>query len=314
MKYLQIFVLIILIASCSSTKQVTDKPTKKTQETIKITNVPTIEETTPVGKISEIEAITEPIIEEKVIEKVVPEKVIEVVEVVKNIQPNKTADAVLNEKASLAFNHDNWNNLLQKHVSSQGNVNYKGFKTDRKALLNYIKILSDNTPNNTWTKEDKLAYWMNAYNAMTVDLILRNYPIKSIKDIKDPWDQRYWKLGDKWINLNEIEHDILREMGDPRIHFGIVCASFSCPKLQNKAFVPSQVDKQLTKATKEFLSDSNRNEISKDNYKISKIFQWFAKDFKQDGDLLDFLNKYSDVTISAKAKKSFKDYNWDLND
>ena len=77
-----------------------------------------------------------------------------------------------------------------------------------------------------------LAFWMNAYNALTIDLILRNYPVDSIKDIKNPWDQRLWKLGDKWYNLNQIEHDILRKMDEPRIHFGIVCASFSCPKLQ----------------------------------------------------------------------------------
>ena len=168
-------------------------------------------------------------------------------------------------------------------------------------------------PNDTWKKEDKLVYWINAYNAMTVDLILRNYPLQSIKDIKDPWEQRLWKLGDKWYNLEEIEHQILRKMDEPRIHFAIVCASFSCPKLQNEAFTASNLEAQLTNATKEFLSDKNRNNISENDLKLSKIFKWFKKDFEQNGSLIDFLNRYSGISISEKVNKSYLDYNWDLN-
>lgn len=103
-------------------------------------------------------------------------------------------------------------------------------------------------------------------------------------------------------------------MNEPRIHFAIVCASISCPKLQNTAFNAENLDDQLTKATKGFLNDTNRNELSENNIQLSKLFQWFAKDFKQDGSLIDFLNRYTLVKISAKAKKSFKAYNWDLNE
>lgn len=103
-------------------------------------------------------------------------------------------------------------------------------------------------------------------------------------------------------------------MDEPRIHFAIVCASVSCPKLQNKAFIASKLEEQLTKATKEFLADSTKNKLSKDDIKISKIFKWFKIDFEQNGSLIDFLNQYSDVTISESAKKSYSDYNWDLND
>lgn len=212
------------------------------------------------------------------------------------------------------FDHSAWNALLQKHVSKKGLVNYEGFKADRKALLQYITDLGKNTPNKTWTKNETLAYWINAYNALTIDLILQHYPIKSIKDINKPWDKRLWKLGKKWYDLNEIEHEILRKMSEPRVHFAIVCASFSCPKLQNTAFKSENLNNQLTRATKEFLNDSNRNELSKNNIKLSKIFQWFSEDFKQNGSLIDFLNQYSDIKISDKAKKQFKDYNWDLNE
>ncbi|SDS20947.1 DUF547 domain-containing protein [Winogradskyella sediminis] len=209
--------------------------------------------------------------------------------------------------------HQRWHIILQKHVTIDGNVAYNRLKEDHSELDLYIDYLSENQPDDTWTKNEKLAYWINAYNALTVDLILRNYPVKSIKDIKDPWDQRLWQFGDTWQNLNDIEHKILREMNEPRIHFAIVCASISCPKLQNEAFTASNLETQLTKATKEFLNDASKNEISEDHIKLSKIFKWFKKDFEHDGDLIDFLNQYSDVKISHAAKKSFKDYNWDLN-
>lgn len=292
MKYLPLLAILIFISSCCSTKHVTEPSSNKPKtEVLEITKD---------SIVAEIET-TKTIIE---------------TDTTRVSKPNNkdviNTDKV--EESPIIFNHNSWNMLLQKHVSNQGNVNYKGFITDRKTLLNYITSLGANLPTDTWSKNEKLAYWINAYNAMTIDLILRHYPIKSIKDIKNPWDQRYWKLGNKWYNLNEIEHDILRKMDEPRIHFAIVCASFSCPKLQNSAFTALELDNQLTSATKTFLSDSKRNEISENNIKLSKIFQWFSKDFKQNGSLIDFLNTYSDITISAKAKKSFKNYNWNLNE
>jgi len=210
-----------------------------------------------------------------------------------------------------------WDELLQKHVSDDGNVNYKSFKTEHKKLLGYISVLSKISLDDyflTLSEEEHLAFWINAYNALTVDLIIRNYPIKSIKDIKNPWKQRLWKPASLKYNLDEIEHDILRKMNEPRIHFAIVCASYSCPKLQNKAFTAEGLEKQLTTATKEFLADTNRNEISENSIKISKIFDWFSKDFTKNGSLIDFLNQYTDINISPNAKKRYKDYNWALND
>src|SRR5690606_6695573 len=210
--------------------------------------------------------------------------------------------------------HSQWTAILQKYVSEDGKVDYKNLKTDKASLTKYITYLSENTPKDHWPKEETLAYWINAYNALTVDLILRHYPIESIKDIKNPWKQRLWKLGNKWYSLDEIEHDILREMNEPRIHFAIVCASVSCPKLQNEAYEASKLNTQLTKATKAFLNDPTKNYISQNDLELSKIFQWFTKDFKQHGSLIDFLNQYSDINISENAKTKYKDYNWRLNE
>ncbi|MFT5437766.1 MAG: hypothetical protein ACI840_002426, partial [Ulvibacter sp.] len=220
----------------------------------------------------------------------------------------------LSHQSKEAFNHEAFNALLVANVSETGIVNYKGFVENKKLLEDYIALLGESLPTETWTIEDKLAYWMNAYNAMTIDLIIRSYPINSIKDLKKPWDQRLWKLGEKWYNLNEIEHQILRKMNDPRIHFGINCASFSCPPLLNTAFNASEVDAQLDKVAIRFINDPRRNSISKMNIEISEIFSWFAKDFKKDSSLSEFLNKYSKVQIHPKARKKFKKYDWSLNE
>lgn len=299
MKYLTLYLIAIVLSSCCSTKQIITKEEKKIAQ-VQNPKPDKIPDTPKPNK--------EEKIKETIIEKTNSPISQEIIKVEETQQPETI---IANPEA---FNHTSWNTLLNTYVSKKGNVNYKGFKNNRKALTNYIASLGKNMPNNTWTKEDKLAYWINAYNAMTIDLIVRNYPLQSIKNIKDPWKQRLWKLGSKWYNLDEIEHQILRKMNEPRIHFGIVCASFSCPKLQNKAFNASNLENLLTNATKEFLSDSQRNNISKNNIKLSKIFKWFAKDFKTEGSIIDFINKYSDISVSKKAKKSFKDYNWDLND
>jgi hypothetical protein len=210
--------------------------------------------------------------------------------------------------------HASWDTILKTHVNNDGDVNYKAINANQEPLSNYLEFLSQNPPKDSWSKNEKLSYWINAYNAFTIKLIIDNYPIKSIKDIKQPWDKKFFKIGDAAMSLNDIEHEILRKMNEPRIHFAIVCASYSCPKLQNEAFTAENLEDQLVDATKVFLADKNRNEISENSIKISKIFDWFSKDFKQNGSLIDFLNQYTEITISSNAKKRFKDYNWALNE
>ena len=301
MKQLLALALLVLFCACKSTKQ-TVQNTKITTNNFKKEAIAEAEIKTDNNYKTETKAL-----EENTVLKVKTE-----------IKQDTTI--VFNQiltKTEHSNIHFLWNELLQKHVSANGNVNYKSFKIDHKKLLEYINILAilKSKPEfDSISREEKLAFWINAYNALTIDLIIKNYPVKSIKDIKNPWEQRLWQFGDKWYNLEDIEHKILRKMDEPRIHFAIVCASYSCPKLQNTAFTADNLEEQLTMATQEFLSDTNRNEISENTLKLSKIFRWFDKDFEQNGSLIDFLNKYSNVTISAKAKISYKDYNWDLND
>ena len=322
MKHLSIIIVAAILASCGSSKGAVKNTTPK-PETKTIAQVTKTETTdtkpktvvTPPKEVANDEVMVKNDSESKANIMVKEEKMEEEDVMIKDkMVKTESNDKVINKEVSPeAFDHDSFNHLLQNYVSNEGNVNYKGIKTQRAALKNYITSLSNNMPTKDWSKADKLAYWMNAYNALTIDLILRNYPVNSIKDIKNPWDQRLWKLGDKWYNLNQIEHDILRKMDEPRIHFGIVCASFSCPKLQNKAFTASNLEEQLTTATREFLADEKRNSISENSLKLSKIFKWFSSDFTKNGKLVDFINAYTDIEISSKAKKSFREYNWDLN-
>ncbi|MDW3208711.1 MAG: DUF547 domain-containing protein [Reichenbachiella sp.] len=220
--------------------------------------------------------------------------------------------------------HDNFDILLKKHVNTQGGVNYKAFKSDEQKLNTYLDVMKQNSPANSWNDNEKLTYWINVYNALTIQLILKYYPVKSIKDIgssiqipyvNTPWDIKCFEIDDEELSLNNIEHGIIRkDFEEPRIHFALVCAAVSCPKLLNEAYEASRLDAQLTAQTKSFLANTSKNKISTDRLELSKIFNWYGGDFRKNGTLVDFLNQYTTVEIDKKAKTSFMDYDWALNE
>lgn len=224
-------------------------------------------------------------------------------------QPNVTLTESSNRNV-----HIPWDALLKDYVSSTGSVDYLSWKNDTEGLESYIYALEQRTPTTNWSKESKLAYWINAYNAVTVKLILDNYPLKSIRDLEDPWDRKLFSTGDSEYSLNQIEHEILRKMDEPRIHFAINCASISCPKLQKDAFFAHSMEKQLEKATYEFLNDETRNVISEDLLLLSKVFQWFEKDFGDLKQKIQFVDKYTVVKVSLNAKVRYVAYDWNLNE
>lgn len=210
--------------------------------------------------------------------------------------------------------HELWDNELKKFVDAEGRVDYKRWKEDTILLDAYIAELENNPPKPFWRSNDSLGYFINAYNAITVKLILDHYPIKSIRKLVTPWRLKRFKLNNTFISLNHIEHKILRKMNDPRIHFAINCASRSCPKLQNSAFFSHKIDQQLEHATKAFINDSSKNKISKDNVQLSRIFQWFAKDFGNKKQRLNFIQSYTQECIDSHVKIRFLSYDWRLND
>lgn len=223
---------------------------------------------------------------------------------------------------SKPISHETWDALLKKHVDKKGWVNYKGFLEDRDSLDKYLKTLSDNHPNNSnWSEKERLAYWINAYNAFTVELILQHYPLESIKDIKkgipflnSVWDKKFFKIEGKDFDLNEIEHTILRkEFDEPRIHFAIVCASFSCPDLRPEAYTATKLEEQLEEQAVFFINDSKKNFIRPNGIQLSKIFSWFKGDFTKKTTLIEYLNQYSLMPIPENAELEYMDYSWKLN-
>lgn len=224
--------------------------------------------------------------------------------------------------SSAQISHKTWDGLLQKHVSKSGKVNYKGMIQDKKQLQSYLDLLSSNRPKNSWSDDERLAFWINAYNAFTVKLIVDNYPVKSIKDlggsiyrINTPWDIKFFEIGGEKMHLNNIEHNIIRkEFDEPRIHFAVVCAAKSCPKLRNEAYTASKLDAQLDDQAKYFLRNGYKNKIDPNHPKLSKLFKWYGRDFPSGDDFIDFLNKYTAVKINKDAKIDWMDYNWSLNE
>ena len=203
--------------------------------------------------------------------------------------------------------------MLQQHVDDNGNVDYATITKDTSPLDAYLTHLANNPPASTWTKNEKLAYFINLYNAATVKLIVEHYPVKSIKDIPFRWKKEWIKVGNEVTSLNDIEHKVLRKMDEPRIHFAINCASFSCPKLLNVAFTSENMEEQLTEAARGFINDPKRNQFEKGNVYLSQIFKWFKKDFTQKTSLQGYVNQYLKNPIPENTKISYLDYDWSLN-
>ena len=220
----------------------------------------------------------------------------------------------LQEDISAKVDHQLWTDLLQKHVSDDGLVDYEGFKNDQEQLTTYLTALSSNPPNEEWKVQELLAYYINLYNAYTVDLIVKNYPVKSIKDINGAWTKAIVPVGNRTMSLGGIENGVLRKMDEPRIHFAINCASISCPKLMNKAYTPTAINEQLDEAASEFIN-SDKNMISPTSVKLSHIFKWYEKDYKTPSvnSVIEYINQYSDTKINKNATIEYLDYDWNLN-
>ena len=227
-------------------------------------------------------------------------------------------------EASINIEHNSWNELLQQHVDSTGNVNYKGFIADSIKLNQYLNLLASNVPNDNWSEKEKLAFWINFYNAFTVKLIVDHYPLQSIKEIgsmiqipfvNTPWQKEFIKLGDNYYDLDNIEHDIIREkFNEPRVHFALVCAAKSCPTLRNEAYEAKYLEKQLTDQAITFLNDPRKNMITESELKLSRIFWWFKGDFTKSKTLIEYINQFTSIDIKTNADIDHLDYDWSLNE
>jgi hypothetical protein len=226
---------------------------------------------------------------------------------------------------SVPVDHSAYDRLLKKYVNERGLVNYKGFKRDEKELQRYLDLISKNPPTDKWSKNEQMAYWINAYNAYTIQLVLKHYPIASIKDIGSkiqipfvttPWASKFFKIGDEEMSLDNIEHSILRKkFNEPRIHFALVCAARSCPRLRTEAYTADKLIAQLDDQGSDFLNNPAKNAITPQKASLSKYFDWYKGDWKENNKSVDYwVNQYSKTKINKDTPISYLDYNWALNE
>ena len=228
--------------------------------------------------------------------------------------------------------HSAWNALLSRYVNDQGLVNYTAWKAapaDIAALEGYLQALSQAIPQQRASRDATLAFWINAYNAVTVRGILREYPTKSIRNHTakvfgyNIWNDLLLTVGNRQYSLNQVEHEVLRKMGEPRIHFAIVCASIGCPPLRNEAYEAKQVGAQLSDNARRFFA-SRRNfayDPAKNQIWVSSIMNWFAGDFGGDtaaqmARIAPYLpdDTARKLATSGNASVTYLDYDWKLND
>ncbi len=233
-----------------------------------------------------------------------------------------------------AQSHELFTGILFDYVN-EGEVNYQALCLDARLSV-YIDRLSQTDPQVLASDQEKLAFWINAYNAYTLKIICDNYPLKSINELhkggallgkiikRTVWDKKFVTINHKKMTLNDIEHKIIRPVfKDARVHFALVCAAKSCAPLRNEAYEAGILDKQLNEQGRIFLSQSHKNnfDLSAKVANISPIFSWFVQDFGGKDEVLSFLADFLPNEISEAIKKDSKAwkirhtyYDWGLNE
>ncbi len=240
--------------------------------------------------------------------------------------------AVLLPVCAAAFDHEHtaWTKELTRFVAA-GRVDYARWGSQgRTELSAYLAALTSvpRSDYDAFSREQRLAFWINTYNAFMVKQVLDHYPLTSVRSIgilpfaafKDPFIPMDPLRGAK-LSLDDVEHQILRkEIGEPLIHFGIVCASRSCPELRSEAYRASAVIPQLEEAARRFLADTTKNRVLEGGTRVglSSIFKWFREDFERSGTLAQFVTRYAPPPLAGALAQpdveiEFLDYDWSLN-
>ena len=228
------------------------------------------------------------------------------------------------------IDHSEWNAFLGRYVQvQQGDVyrfNYAEVTaSDRTQLQSYLATMSA-TPISEFNRNEQLAYWINLYNALTVEIILQHYPVDSIREISfslftsGPWREKLIRVEDEELSLDDIEHRILRPIWkDPRIHYAVNCAAIGCPNLQSNAFSAGNTDAMLDRAAREFINHPRGVSVSYGELRVSGIYDWFEEDFGgDDAGVIAHLKQYADTKLQAslagKKRIGQYHYDWTIND
>ena len=227
------------------------------------------------------------------------------------------------------IDHAPFDQLLQKYVNEDGMVAYKSWHAnaaDRQQLKDYLASLGRGSTTKPASANAQLAFWINAYNATTIEGIMRVYPTTSIRKHTSKllgyniWRDLLLHVGDRQIALEDIENKVLRKMNEPRIHFAIVCASIGCPRLMNRAYMADSVKEQLAVNAQDFFSRSQNLQVSGNTLAVSKILEWYGTDFAPSPqEQMKVLEKYlpaaaKQVVNQGNFRVTYQDYNWNLNE
>jgi len=238
--------------------------------------------------------------------------------------------AVHDADSKFIIDHSEWDDLTRRFVTqSQDGINriaYSKFQAaDKQQLQGYILALST-TPISQYTRDEQRAFWINLYNAITVNVILDNYPVASIRKIKSgffssgPWEKKLVSVDAEIITLNDIEHRILRPIWqDARIHYAVNCASIGCPNLQPRAFTAKKTEAMLAEAAVEFINHSRAVDVKEGKLRVSSIYKWYKIDFGgTDAGVINHLRQYAKPPLAQQLSniESIDDdshYNWAIN-
>lgn len=235
--------------------------------------------------------------------------------------------------SKVTVDHSAWTGLLQKHLapatSGVARVNYKAFSgsADRATLKGYLDLLAG-TQVSTLNRNEQMAYWINLYNALTIDVVLDHYPVASIRDIDispgllslGPWGKKLITVEGEALTLNDIEHRILRPIwNDPRLHYAVNCASIGCPNLQPNAWTGKTLEPMLDKAARQYINDPRGVSVQGGKVTVSRIFDWFIEDFGgSEQSVLAHLKTYAMPDLKAELDRvsglTDTAYDWMLND
>jgi hypothetical protein len=227
-----------------------------------------------------------------------------------------------------SFDHSAWDRVLKAGVNLIGEVDYAALKGNRD-LTAYVEALRASSPDNRKdlfpSRGDELAYWINAYNALTTWGVVKAYPTKGVRDLGllfGFFRRKEYVLGGRVVSLMELENEIIRaRYKEPRIHFAIVCASLSCPKLSSEAYTAANLERQLAFQTEQFFAETRNLAVSGDRVFLAKILDWYAADFGgTKASALEFALKHAPEPKRAAVRALkhprivFRDYDWSIND
>lgn len=234
-----------------------------------------------------------------------------------------------NSNSQEKINHQVWNDFLQKNIHAKDGLNVINYgaitKEYKESLDGYLEKLQKIKITN-YNQQEQKAYWINLYNALTIQVILNNYPVDSIRDIKlsgffviGPWKKKLVSIEETMLGLDDIEHTILRPIWkDNRVHYAVNCASIGCPNLQNQAFTAENTEYLLEKGAREYVQSTRGVLFQKNKLIVSSIYKWFQEDFSSsEQGVLEHLQKYADSKTQKKLQsyqgKIKYNYDWSLN-